>query len=326
MTTLIYALLNYLTNGQQSDCIAPIELHTSDKTVRHISTRQLLLRRFYDRHEATAVSGRRARREKEVSYGCDCDDRAEWESYNAMQNPNHGRPISAEFMAPVLRSPLLPPTPRGTFALGGTLAMILAFTMFSGAFAADASKTATAYHIPPQALGQALTRFSEISGNSLLADGMITSGRRSSPVNGTFTVEEALVALLKGTGLEPERLDAATYTLKRTREAAVRFEHAGAAADPGALAAVQTGILATLCLSPVTRPGDYDAVLHVSIDKDGRVEWVDEAQPSGNAERDAALRLALQGLKIDGPPGGRMQTVTVAIRSQPSRASSSCPP
>lgn len=203
--------------------------------------------------------------------------------------------------------------------------VIFAFAVFSGALAADEPNSAAAYHIPPQALGKALTRFSEISGNSLLADGLITEGRRSSPVSGTFTVEEALIVLLKGTGLEPKRLDATTFTLRRTGAAVARVEHAGSA-DPDILAAVQTGILATLCLSPVTRPGGYDTVLYIAIDKDGRIEWIDEAQSSGSAELDAALRTALQGLKIEGLPSGLMQTVTVAIRPQSSQVSFSCRP
>lgn len=209
-------------------------------------------------------------------------------------------------------------------ALGGTLVM----AALSTALAADGAGTATAFHIPPQPLGHALAVFSEVSGNTLLADGLIIEGRRSAPLDGVFTPEAALAALLNGTGLEPKRLGGTSFTLALTGEpAANRLDHPSSGTlDPDLLAAVQKTVLATLCQSAETRPGTYGAILHLWIDLDGRIEWIEQPQSSGNSERDAALKTALRGLQINDVHANATQAVTVVLQPQPSPAGRRCRP
>lgn len=204
--------------------------------------------------------------------------------------------------------------------------MISTLVALSSSSLAGDSLAAMSFQIPPQPLGRALTRFSEISGNTLLVDGVIVTGLRSAPLDGVFTPETALTRLLAGTGLEPRRLGKTTFTLNRTGDTAPnRLDRAQSeAAGPDTLAAIQQAVLATLCRSTNARPGEYGAVLHLSINGEGRVEWIEEAQTSGNVERDAALLSMLQGLKIDGWPAGVAQTVTVALQPQSSRTFPPC--
>lgn len=231
-------------------------------------------------------------------------------------------------MAPDMRSsPTLSAT-CSTFMFKSALAMTFALATLSSALAVDTPPVATAFHIPPQPLGKALARFSETSGNTLLVDGLIIEGKRSAPLNGAFSPEEALIALLNGTGLEPKRLSETAFTLNRTGETATnRFDHSQPGiANPDVLAAVQTTVLATLCRSAETRPGNYGAVLHLWIDGKGRIEWLEKAQSSGNTERDTALEALLKGLKIEGLPDETPQTVTVAIQPQTAQGPILCRP
>jgi iron complex outermembrane receptor protein len=57
------------------------------------------------------------------------------------------------------------------------------------------------FNIPPQSLSSALLQFSETTGRELLVDSRLTSGRHSPGATGSYTAEEALSALLAGTGV-----------------------------------------------------------------------------------------------------------------------------
>lgn len=90
-------------------------------------------------------------------------------------------------------------------------ALILGSALVSGTAAipawAQAAPTDTAqasvqtYNIAPQALSEALIAFSRQSGLQFSADASVISGLRTSGVSGTMSREQALTALLRGTGL-----------------------------------------------------------------------------------------------------------------------------
>lgn len=63
------------------------------------------------------------------------------------------------------------------------------------------SVPATDYHIPSQDLGRALSTLARESGLQLVADGDLIEGKRSSPVNGHLSPQEAVQQALEGTGL-----------------------------------------------------------------------------------------------------------------------------
>ncbi|NOS75065.1 MAG: TonB-dependent receptor [Methyloglobulus sp.] len=72
------------------------------------------------------------------------------------------------------------------------------------------------YEIAPQSLDQALVEFSNASGLQVMADGVLTSGVKSSRVTGNYSSSQALGQLLAGTGLEVQSTQNGTVTLQLT--------------------------------------------------------------------------------------------------------------
>lgn len=79
---------------------------------------------------------------------------------------------------------------------------------------AQADATA-AYDIAAQPLGQALIRYSEISGISVIADSTLIDGVTSAALSGSYSPDEALAALLAGTGIGYRPTAQGTVTLER---------------------------------------------------------------------------------------------------------------
>lgn len=65
------------------------------------------------------------------------------------------------------------------------------------------------YDIAPQRLGDALRKYSEVSGREVVFSGSLTEGRRSGRAQGRLTPDAALTRLLSGTGLVAEVVDGA---------------------------------------------------------------------------------------------------------------------
>ncbi|MEX3773840.1 TonB-dependent siderophore receptor [Pseudomonas sp. MYb118] len=68
-------------------------------------------------------------------------------------------------------------------------------------------------NIPAQPLRQALLMFSQQSGQNVLLDGNLDAGLRSSAVVGSYSAEDALATLLRGSGYGYARTDAVTVYL-----------------------------------------------------------------------------------------------------------------
>ncbi|WP_332817678.1 TonB-dependent receptor domain-containing protein [Sphingopyxis sp.] len=87
------------------------------------------------------------------------------------------------------------------------LAISLASTCASIALCASAAQAQTetrSYDIAAQPLGEALRRYSEISGREVLADANLLAGKRGRSVRGHLAADAALSRLLIGTGLSAE--------------------------------------------------------------------------------------------------------------------------
>jgi outer membrane receptor for ferric coprogen and ferric-rhodotorulic acid len=101
--------------------------------------------------------------------------------------------------------------------LGAALActLLVAAVQAHGASvqAAGTSVEKLSLNIPAQQLRQALLQFSQQSGQNVLLDGNLDAGLRSTAVVGLYSTEEALASLLKGTGYNFARTDAATVYL-----------------------------------------------------------------------------------------------------------------
>jgi iron complex outermembrane receptor protein len=74
----------------------------------------------------------------------------------------------------------------------------------------------TEFDIPPQPLGSAITAFADQANYRLLVTSDMTEGLSTSGITGRHTPEEAISALLAGTGLTYHMTEARTLTLERT--------------------------------------------------------------------------------------------------------------
>lgn len=89
---------------------------------------------------------------------------------------------------------------------------------------------ARAYDIPSQALGATLTRIAQDSGERISIDAQSVRGLSAPAVRGHYTAEQAAHQALAGTGLQLERTDNGTWTLRPAGAAnAARAEGAAAA-------------------------------------------------------------------------------------------------
>ncbi|MGY1490406.1 TonB-dependent siderophore receptor [Methylobacillus pratensis] len=84
------------------------------------------------------------------------------------------------------------------------------------AFAAEPNAALHEYHIPAGPLSQALSRFAAEAGILLSADAALADGKASAGLNGRYSVEAGLEALLKGSGLHLQRLGEKRYSVTAT--------------------------------------------------------------------------------------------------------------
>ncbi|KAG1535188.1 hypothetical protein G6F50_015368 [Rhizopus delemar] len=80
---------------------------------------------------------------------------------------------------------------------------------------ASAQAAARGYRIPAGALAEALPRFADSAGVTVLFDAKLVGQRRTDGLEGTYSVNEGFARLLAGSGLEPARRADGGYTLRR---------------------------------------------------------------------------------------------------------------
>ena len=91
--------------------------------------------------------------------------------------------------------------------------------------------------------------------------------------------------------------------------------------------ALQAKVIESLCRDARTRPGDYRIAFELWIAPDGTLARSALVGSTGSAERDDALRRALQGIAVRVvPPADLPQPVIVAIAPRPMAATSDCRP
>lgn len=101
-------------------------------------------------------------------------------------------------------------------ARGAIYALIACFAGAVHGAAADAAAQATlSLRIAEQPLDEALQEFSRQSGVQVVFFSSVADGIRSPGANGRFTVEEALKALLAGSGLSFRIINARTVEIFR---------------------------------------------------------------------------------------------------------------
>jgi hypothetical protein len=187
---------------------------------------------------------------------------------------------------------------------------------------AEDARGLVSFDIGPQPLSSAVRAFSDVTGQALLVDERLLVGRMSPGARGEFTPEDALRRLLAGTGLRERYTSDKAFTLMSSVDA--NRDVTGAAPMPPVEeradtlvasygAALQTAVEAALCRTPLTRPGEYRLALQVWVDGSGEVHRLRLLGSTGRAERDQAVESVLGGLRVDPPPPGLAQPLTLLL-------------
>jgi len=199
---------------------------------------------------------------------------------------------------------------------------------------AIASSGAMALHIPAQSLVNALQAYGEETGVQVLYESRSAAGRRSTAVEGTFTPEQALRLLLRGTELQVRyaRADAVTLELPHSdnelppqgalakvdlslgtlRVRASRDDDKDELRDYSE--SVQIDVQKALKQNARTSNGSYRVVLDLWIDPSRTIERTRLYRSTGDADRDAAVAAAVRGITISrSAPENMPQPVRVAI-------------
>lgn len=175
------------------------------------------------------------------------------------------------------------------------------------------------FDIGPQPLSAAVKAFSDITGQSLLVDERLLLGKVSPGVRGEFAAEDALRRLLVGTGLHERYASDKAFTLESSGGNGTQSmgENGSQAANDDAWegygAAVQASLERELCQLPNAKPGTYRLALQVWIDDEGRVDRVRLLGSTGIQARDAAISGALEGVRLEPPPAGLDQPMTLLL-------------
>ncbi len=160
-------------------------------------------------------------------------------------------------------------------------------------------------NIPSLPLTEAFYAYTVATGIEALAAGAILADRRSSECQGTLTANEALQALLMGTGLTARFVDSGSFTL-----APMQVPTAAPAVDTVSdvpryasySVLVQSAVKRALCQQPDTRPGYYRTAIQIWIAPSGAVARAVLVGTTGDVVRDKALSELFGTLSIGAPP------------------------
>lgn len=179
-----------------------------------------------------------------------------------------------------------------------------------------------------------------ITGQSVLASSSVLRGRVSMGVRGSYLAAAALERLLAGTGLQGRMLPGDAVAVVPVEVDAPAGVLPGAGAVPlsrvdavrvhgadyrGYVSGLQARMVAALCASSLARPGQYRLALRVSIDASGSITVLRRSGSLADTGRDAAIGQALRGLRLDPPPNGMPQPVTILLRPDGAGVHTGCP-
>lgn len=184
---------------------------------------------------------------------------------------------------------------------------------------AQSSRTETRilFNIPAQPIESALDVYSAVTGREIFYDGVLASGRRSSPVRGEFVPEQALRDLLIGSGLVARATGQTSFMLAPA-------SRASSAAYQPYFAMLQTKVSRALCGSAETRPGDIDLLLRIWVAPTGVIQRVQLQDAPDDRAGENVFAAALRGVPVGVPPSGMPQPITMAILAREVGVSMAC--
>ncbi len=198
------------------------------------------------------------------------------------------------------------------------------------------------YHIAPQPLSSALEAFATETGGQVLYD-RPAGGEPASPgVDGYLSREDALAAILHGTGLMARFNSSNDIVLGPIAQSGVNGVTTGpppigipmltldtldassaASGDDDLLRQsyirlIRNSVRQALMADHRTATGDYTVMLQLWISHDGHVQRIALLTPSGDKDRDEAIAEVLHSLVISAdPPPDISQPVRIGIHSRP---------
>jgi hypothetical protein len=177
---------------------------------------------------------------------------------------------------------------------------------------------------PRQSLHDALQRYSQLTGDSMLYDSGQTAGKMAPPLAGRFTAREALTRLLAGTDLQARyTAPQAVLLMPRALTRPAPVPPASPAVRQQYYGQLQRTVLAALCARPALRTGEYRVALRVGLDGSNVLSDV-QAHATGHPDMEPALRKALSGLPIAPPPPGFGSPATLLITPEAARRYGGC--
>jgi TonB family protein len=207
--------------------------------------------------------------------------------------------------------------------------------------AASSARPALRYQIPPQPLTSALEAFTGASGVQLLYDAALAAGRRSPGVTGEKSPEDALAAILAGSGLQATFVRSNAVYIYPARDSGAApgggDGRGPGAPSPGAVmalgvlhveapaltighprydryaAALQAGVQEALETAPAARHGSWSTAAELQLNADGAVRKARLISSTGDAKIDAVVLAVLSAARLPPPPDGLPQPVTVRI-------------
>lgn len=173
------------------------------------------------------------------------------------------------------------------------------------------------FNLPAQPLASALDSYGAVTRQSVMFVDALVSGRTSAPVQGRFTPQAALNALLAGTGLVADDVSGqrrGAFVLKQADAGSVAAPVPHAGMDRGYDGLVQARVWEALCADARTAPGRYRSILQVQVTPSGRIHQPNLISSTGDGSRDAAILATLAQLQMDrSPPPSLAQPLTLVI-------------
>ncbi|MBP2276173.1 MAG: hypothetical protein ACJASD_000814 [Sphingomonas echinoides] len=188
-----------------------------------------------------------------------------------------------------------------------------------------------AFDIPAQKLDVALTQYFRVTGVQLLYDSKLTTGRRSNAVQGNYTPREALLLLLRGTGLiaRYSRASAAIITTPENDEITplvplgrVVVREKIAVTRPSTFermafyGRLESELHAYLRTDRRTQHLAFAALVSVRIAETGAVTDIQIDRGSGDPRKDRLLTEVLIGRTVSAPPGGIVQPLLISLKGR----------
>ena len=229
---------------------------------------------------------------------------------------------TAERHNPSRKSPLA----KAIFCASVALQCIALTPTVVNAAQAQASTQHKSFKIPAGPVGAAITRFSGEAGVVVSFDANLTAGHNTAGLDGVYGVEQGFAVLLKGSGLQAQKIDERTYLISRQEQSgalslgATRIDGLESGSTTEGTGSYTTGVTTTatkLNLSLRETPQSVSVMTRQRIDDQNlsSIGSVLEQTPGINVQSPGSDRLYVfaRGLAVDNYQYDGMPTTSFAF-------------